>query len=95
MNYHGIIIGLTTFLIIGLFHPIVVKSEYHFGVRIWPVFLLAGLLFCAGALFVGSPILSGMMGVTGFTCLWSIRELHEQKQRVEKGWFPRNSKRPD
>lgn len=31
MNYVGVIIGLATFLIIGLFHPIVIKAEYHFG----------------------------------------------------------------
>ena len=31
MNYTGIIIGLGTFLIIGIFHPIVIKAEYYFG----------------------------------------------------------------
>ena len=29
----GLAIGLCTFLIIGLFHPVVIKSEYHFGTR--------------------------------------------------------------
>ena len=31
MNFTGLIIAVTTFLVIGLFHPIVIKSEYHFG----------------------------------------------------------------
>ena len=29
MNYVGILIGLATFLIIGLFHPLVIKGEYY------------------------------------------------------------------
>ena len=33
MNYVGILIGLATFLIIGLFHPLVIKGEYYFGTR--------------------------------------------------------------
>ena len=43
MNFSGLLVGLATFLIIGLFHPIVIKSEYHFGVRCWWVFLLVGI----------------------------------------------------
>ena len=37
-NLTGLVIGLATFLIIGLFHPLVIKGEYHFGVKIWFVF---------------------------------------------------------
>ncbi|MBQ9963354.1 MAG: DUF4491 family protein, partial [Alistipes sp.] len=33
MNFTGIIIGVATFLIIGLFHPIVIKAEYYIGTR--------------------------------------------------------------
>lgn len=44
MNYDGIIIGLTSFLIIGLFHPIVIKAEYYIGKKIWPVFLILGII---------------------------------------------------
>ncbi|MBO5661157.1 MAG: DUF4491 family protein, partial [Tidjanibacter sp.] len=43
MNFNGIIIGLATFLIIGLFHPIVIKVEYYFGTRVWWAFLVAGV----------------------------------------------------
>ncbi|MDE6269637.1 MAG: DUF4491 family protein, partial [Muribaculaceae bacterium] len=44
-QYHllGAGIGLCTFLIIGLFHPIVIKCEYYFGVRCWWVFLILGI----------------------------------------------------
>ena len=45
MEYHlaGIVIGVATFLIIGIFHPLVTKGEYYFGVRIWWIFLLMGI----------------------------------------------------
>ena len=34
-NLAGLVIGLCTFLVIGTFHPLVIKGEYYFGVRIW------------------------------------------------------------
>lgn len=36
---YGLIIGAATFLIIGLFHPLVIKGEYYFGVKIWWMFV--------------------------------------------------------
>lgn len=89
MNFEGIILGLATFLLIGIFHPIVIKSEYHFGVQCWPAFLLAGLAGCAGSLFVDNTYASVLLGVFSFSCFWSILELFEQRKRVKKGWFPK------
>jgi hypothetical protein len=88
MNISGIIIGLATFLIIGIFHPIVIKAEYYLGTRCWWIFLLAGIIFGATSLIISNMILSTILGVTAFSSLWSILELKEQKKRVEKGWFP-------
>lgn len=93
MNFIGLIIAIATFLIIGFFHPIVIKSEYHFGTRCWWVFALFGILFIGASLFVESPLFSPVLGVIGCSCLWSILEIFEQKKRVEKGWFPMNPKR--
>jgi hypothetical protein len=31
--------------------------------------------------------------VVGFSCFWSIHEIIEQRERVRKGWFPRNPRR--
>lgn len=92
-NLLGLVIGACTFLIIGVFHPIVIKSEYHFGTRCWWVFLVAGLVFIAFTLFIDNVIGTALCGVAGFSCLWSIHELIEQQERVRKGWFPRNPKR--
>ena len=45
MQYHllGLVIGIATFLIIGLFHPVVVKAEYYWGTGCWWIFLLLGI----------------------------------------------------
>ena len=88
MNFTGIIIGLATFLIIGVFHPIVIKAEYYLGTRCWWMFLLAGIIFGAISLIISNLIVSTILGVTAFSCFWSILELKEQKERVRKGWFP-------
>lgn len=90
MNYQGIIIGFMAFLIIGIFHPIVIKTEYYFGKRVWPVFLVSGIVFIVLSLFVENVAISALIGITGFTLLWSIHELIEQEERVRKGWFPKN-----
>lgn len=93
MNYIGLIIAIATFFIIGTFHPIVIKSEYYFGTRCWCAFLIIGILFLGLSLTVEDQILSTILGVIGCSCLWSILEIFEQKQRVKKGWFPMNPKR--
>jgi hypothetical protein len=88
MNLTGIIVGLATFLIIGLFHPIVIKAEYYLGTKCWWMFLIAGLIFGAVSILVENLIVSTILGVTAFSSFWSILELKEQKERVRKGWFP-------
>jgi branched-subunit amino acid transport protein len=93
MNYEGVLIGAAAFLIIGIFHPIVVKTEYHFGARVWPVFLVSGLACVVATLFIRNTLLAAVTGIFGFSALWSIRELFEQAERVRKGWFPANPKR--
>lgn len=93
MYFEGIIIAVATFLIIGLFHPIVIKAEYYWGVRCWPIFAIVGLALLSISLFISSAILAAIIGVTGCSALWSILEIFEQRERVKKGWFPMNPKR--
>ncbi|WP_415930585.1 DUF4491 family protein [Zhenpiania hominis] len=92
MNFEGILIGIASLLIIGLFHPIVIKCEYYFSQRVWPLFLIVGLLLLAAALFA-QGLFSILLALVGVACLWSIREIKEQAQRVAKGWFPKNPNR--
>ena len=94
-NLTGIIIGLITFLIIGLFHPLVIKGEYYFGVKCWWIFLLLGLGGVIAALLLHNAIISAVCGVFAFSSFWSIGELFQQRKRVEKGWFPKRKKKPN
>ena len=93
MNLTGLVVGAATFLTIGAFHPLVIKAEYHFGVGCWWVFMLFGLVCIAISLLVANNVLSTLLGVVAFSSLWSILELFKQRQRVAKGWFPKNPKR--
>ena len=92
MHFTGIIIAAITFLIIGLFHPIVIKTEYYFGTKPWWMFLLAGICAICLAIYTSDILISASLGVLGASSLWAIGELFDQKKRVEKGWFPMNPK---
>ena len=93
LNFSGIVIGIFAFIITGIFHPIVVKSEYYFTEKIWPLFLILGIISAFLSLIIQNHTLSGIFGILSFVLLWCIRELKEQTKRVEKGWFPKNPKR--
>ncbi|MEE1208042.1 MAG: DUF4491 family protein [Muribaculaceae bacterium] len=91
-EYHltGLAVGLATFLIIGIFHPFVIKGYYYFGLKCRWWFAVSGVAFCLLSLWVSDVTLSTLCGVTAFSCFWSIKEVSEQAERVRKGWFPGN-----
>ncbi len=93
MNFWGLLVGAVSFLVIGVFHPIVIKGEYYFSKRIWPLFLVGGIVFGVFSLFCENQIASSILAVVAFSMFWSIKELFEQEERVKKGWFPENPKR--
>lgn len=93
MHYQGILIGAATFLLIGSFHVVVIRCEYYFGKEIWPLFAVVGAGSLLLSLFLSHTVVSILVAVFGITCLWTIKELFEQEQRVKKGWFPRNPNR--
>lgn len=95
MYFQGIIIAVTTFFIIGLCHPLVIKCEYYFGVRCWPFFAIGGIVFLAASLVVANILWAAVLGVIGCSLMWSILEIFEQRERVRKGWFPMNPKHPE
>ncbi len=95
-QYHlyGIGIGLATFLIIGLFHPLVIKGEYYLGKHVTRyIFAGMGIATLAGSLMTDSLFWSVILGVTAFSSFWGIGEVNEQEERVRRGWFPANPKR--
>lgn len=89
----GLTVGLCTFLIIGLCHPLVIKGEYYFGEKVKWWFLAAGIVFLACSLLVESSVPSILFGVASFSSFWSVKEVKEQVERVRKGWFPANPSR--
>lgn len=93
IHFEGLGIGIMTFLIIGLFHPLVVKGEYYMGTKCWWIFLVMGIIGVAASLFLENVFISSLFGVFSFSSFWSIKEVFEQEERVLKGWFPKNPKR--
>ncbi len=92
-NLQGLLIGALTFLVIGLFHPLVIKAEYYIGTRAWVLFLLMGVAGVAVSVCAQHPLLSIVAGVFAFSSFWGILEVFEQAKRVQKGWFPANPKK--
>ena len=91
--FEGFLIGLAAFVLIGIFHPVVIRVEYHFGKRIWPLFLIAGLAASVVSLFIDQRMLSVLFGVLGFALFWSTFEIFKQHERVLKGQAKRNPNR--
>lgn len=57
------------------------------------IFLVLGILGVIASLFIDSVFVSAICGVFAFSSFWTIKEIFEQEERVQKGWFPRNPKR--
>jgi hypothetical protein len=71
----------------------VIKSEYYAGKKCWWIFCIVGVVCVVLSFLSHDPLWSPLLGVFGVTCLWSIKELYEQEERVRKGWYPKNPKR--
>jgi len=94
MYFESLFIGIASFLVIGIFHPIVIKVEYYFSYKVWPFFLIFGLCCCtASVIWYVNTLINTIVSLIGFASLWTILELIHQKKRVEKGWFPKNPNR--
>jgi hypothetical protein len=82
MQYAGIIVGIYTFIMIGVLHFAVVKIERVIGSHIWPWFVVLGLVFGVASVMVSDVLASALLGVSGFLLEWSGPELRKQKERV-------------
>ena len=90
---YGLALGVFTFLIIGLFHPLVIKAEYYFRTKSWWAFLILGVIAAVASMLVVESFVSVLLGVVAFSSFWSILEVFEQEKRVKKGWFAANPKK--
>jgi hypothetical protein len=92
LNLNGILIGLTAFFIIGLFHPLVIRLEYRYGKRVWWALFIPGIFFTVFSLFL-TQFFSIISGCLGFAFFWSTGEIFMQHERVIKGQAKRNPER--
>jgi uncharacterized membrane protein len=92
MNWTGLLIGLLAFVIIGVFHPLVIKMEYYLGRKSWWMFFMLAIGFSIASI-VAKSILSIVLGTLGFACFWSTFEIFKQHERVMKGRAKKNPKR--
>jgi len=93
MNYFGPLLGLVTFLIIGLGFVWVIRGERYFGYLWWPYIMGLGLMLILGSFFIDSDWGSAVLGAFGASLVWGSTELKEQAIRAELGWFPFNGKK--
>ncbi len=95
IHLDGLFIAIATFIIIGVFHPIVIHAEYQWGTKCWPAFAILGACTLIVALIIDNTLISAILSVLSCTLFWCIKELYDQKKRVQNGWFPMNPKRKD
>jgi hypothetical protein len=91
-NWTGFLVGLAAFFMIGLFHPVVAKMEYHLGKGSWWMLFFPGLISLVLSFFL-MPFWSIIMGCLAFSFFWSTLEIFMQHQRVIQGRAKRNPKR--
>ncbi|MDO9348724.1 MAG: DUF4491 family protein [Anaerolineales bacterium] len=93
MNFFGLLLGLATFLIIGLGFVWVIRGERYLGYLWWPYIMGLGILLVLGSLLLASEWASALVGAVGASLVWGSTELKEQAVRAELGWFPFNGKK--
>ncbi len=101
MNFAGIIVGIVTIGSIAIYHPLVIRWEYRFGLKARWLFAVLGVLGIAGAFLIHylvSDIFWQQTGETAcmvfaFSSFWSVVEVGFQRKRVLKGRFPSNPNR--
>ena len=82
MNFTGVIVGLATFLIIGVFHPIVIKAEYYLGTKCWWIFLLLGIAGVTTSIFVADIIFYRDDNVASLSYAATVKIVWHRYRRV-------------
>src|SRR5215208_254339 len=90
MNYFGLLLGISTFCVIGTGFPLVIRGGRIFGFLWWPYMLGIGIGLVIASLFIHLDWFSVVIGVFGATFVWGSTELKEQAVRAEIGWYPFN-----
>lgn len=92
LYYTGFVIGVASFVITGICHPLVVKMEYRYGKQSWWWLIVPGVVLLIWSLFV-TTLLSIVLGVCAFSLFWSSVEIIKQHHRVVLGRAKKNPNR--
>jgi lysylphosphatidylglycerol synthetase-like protein (DUF2156 family) len=87
LNFSGVVVGSSVFIIIVVARWLCIWGEYHFTKKFWIFFLTTGITGVIFSLFTNNILSSAVFSATGFIFLWGIHETIEQEERVKKGWF--------
>ena len=93
MNFFGFLVGLITFIVIGLGFVWVIRGERYLGYLWWPYFMALGIFLFIVSFFIQNNWGSVITGVIGGSFIWGSTEFKEQAIRAELGWFPFNGKK--
>ena len=77
LHFTGVLLGLFTFLIIGLFHPLVIKGYYYFGMRCRWWFAILGVAALMASVLMEDVMWQTLLGVLAFSSFWSVKEIAE------------------
>ena len=92
LNWDAVIFGIASLFIMGAYYPVVIKGEYYFSQRIWPIFLVTGLTAIALSARMNG-LSCWLTAFFGATNLWAIVEIKEQTELVRQGKYPQNPRR--
>ena len=88
----GLVIGIATFLIIGLFHPVVIKAEYYWGTGCWWIFLILGVAGIIWSLCTDNVLIAAL-SVNGFRKV-GPRPIRNESQKIFKRKIVQSDSKP-
>lgn len=74
MEYQGLIIGFSAFLMAMVCRFLIRKYGHILSGRIWPAVLAIGIIAVISSIFINEIIVSVAVAIFGCACLWAIYE---------------------
>lgn len=96
MNYSGIIVGLISLAIIGLWHFIVIKGEYLLGKRICIlIFAIIGFIFICVSMLTDNTEISVLLALFGFQHSGESERLSNRSAEWQRDGSPKETRNID
>lgn len=78
MYFQGIFISIVCFSAVVLCQPLLIRAEFYFASRIWPVFFALGIILLLIALFTCYLWLSALFCSAALTFLYGALKLKQR-----------------